>query len=129
MGRSVEIQVNGKTFKLGYGLEVFLNLGELWGLETLEEVNEQFQILLKFEEGKTQLKNMKTMSEIVEAMISGHPDNQEFLTAREIRTLDLAQFEAVMTQLIKGFSQNMPHQPAEDETEKKPKPREKSKNH
>jgi len=127
MSRAVEIQVNEKTFKLGYGLEVFMNLGELWNLDTLEEVNERFQILLNFEEGKTSLKDLKTMSEIVEAMIAGHADNTEFLTAREIRTLDMAQFQAVMTQLINGFAASMP-QAENDEAEKKSKPRAKSTN-
>ncbi|WP_281225365.1 hypothetical protein [Flavobacterium aquiphilum] len=126
MSKTVEIQVNGKTFKLGYGLEVFLSLGELWGLDTLEEVNERFQVLLQFQEGKTLLSNMKTMSEIVEAMIAGNIDNKEFLTAREIRCLDMGQFEQVMTQLIKGFAQNMPQastEEKEEDSEKKTKPR------
>lgn len=123
MGKTVEIEVNKKTFKLGYGLEVFMTLGELWGFDTLEEVNEKFQVLINFEEGKTSLSNMKTMSEIVEAMVASHPDNKEFITAREIRCLSMPEFEKVMQQLTQGFVQNMPQPEATDETEKKPKPR------
>lgn len=123
MSKAVEIQVNGKTFKLGYGLEVFMNLGELWGFDTLEEVNERFQVLLNPVDGKTSLSNMKTMSEIVEAMVAAHLDNKEVLTAREIRSVDLVQFESIMTQLINGFMASMPQPEAPDETEKKSKAR------
>jgi hypothetical protein len=121
MAKSIEIKVNGKTFKLGFGLEVFMNLGEIWGFDTLEEVNERFQVLTQFEPGKTSLSNMKVMSEIVEAMVSGHVDNKEFVTAREIRCLDIKQFEQVIINLVNGFSQNMPQAREDDadETEKK----------
>ena len=63
MDNTVEIQIKGKTFKLGFGLEVFIKLGEIWGLETLEEVNERFQVLTAFsEDGRTPLKNMVLIS-------------------------------------------------------------------
>lgn len=129
MSKAVEIKVNGKTFMLGYGMEVFMTLGELWGFDTLEEVNERFQVLLNFEEGKTSLSNMRMISEIVEAMIAGHPDNKEFLTAREIRCLDMAQFQEVMIQLVGGFVQTTPKSSVpenSDETEKKSKTQRKS---
>lgn len=122
MSKAVEIQVNNKTFKLGYGLEVFMTLGELWGLTTLEQVNEKFQKLLNFGEGQTNFADLKMITEIVEAMVASHPDNQEAITAKEIRCLSMAEFQTVMSQLIAGFVQNMP-QPDPDETEKKLKPR------
>lgn len=123
MDKSFEIQVNEKTFKLGFGLEVFVSLSELWNLETLEEVNDRIQVLTQFEAGKTSLKNLKIISEVMEALVNAHMDNQETLTAREIRCLDMVDFQKVLTTMIDGFVKTMP-QPQEtddDESEKKEK--------
>lgn len=123
MSNAVVVTIKGKTFKLGYGLEVFIKLGELWGFDTLEEVNERFQVLTQVQEnGKTPLKNMVIMSEIVEGMIKANPDNTETITAVEVRSLSMPEFEAVVSQLMFGFAKSMP-QPQEAETEKKPKTR------
>jgi hypothetical protein len=128
MQKSVEIQVNEKTFKLGFGLEVFMNLGEIWGFDTLEEVNERFQVLTQFVPGKTSLSNMKVMSEIVEAMVSGNSDNVEFVSAREIRCLDIQQFQNVIINLVNGFSQNMPQNTVGDDYESEKKLKAQGKN-
>lgn len=127
MQNSVEIQVKGKTFKLGYGLEVFIKLGELWGFDTLEEVNERFQVLNQVQEsGRTSLKNMIVMSEIIEGMIKANPENTETITALEIRSLNIQEFEEVFSQFINGFSKAMP-QHKNESTEKKMNSRNKSK--
>lgn len=129
MDNTVEIQIKGKTFKLGFGLEVFIKLGEIWGLETLEEVNERFQVLTAFsEDGRTPLKNMVLISEVLEGMVLANPENQETIKASEIRSLPMNEFQDVMTKLITGFVKNSPQPELEEqETEKKPKPRAKSK--
>ena len=127
MQNSVEIQVKGKTFKLGFGLEVFIKLGELWGFDTLEEVNERFQVLNQVQEsGRTSLKNMVIMSEIIEGMIKANPENTETITALEVRSLGIQEFEEVFSQFIVGFSKTMPQHKNED-PEKKPNTRNKSK--
>ena len=127
MNSTIEVVIKEKTFKLGYGLEVFIKLGELWGLDTLEEVNERFQVLIQVQEnGKTPLKNMVIMSEIVEGMIKANSDNTETITAIEVRSLSMPEFEAVVSQLMFGFAKTMP-QASEDDTEKKPSTRKKSK--
>lgn len=127
MSNAVVVTIKEKTFKLGYGLEVFIKLGELWELDTLEEVNERFQVLTQVQEnGKTPLKNMVIMSEIVEGMIKANPDNTETITAVEVRSLSMPEFEAVVSQLMFGFARTMPQAP-EDDTEKKPNTRKKSK--
>ncbi|WP_202703155.1 hypothetical protein [Flavobacterium sp. UGB4466] len=125
MSNIVEIKLNGKTFKLGYGMEVFLQLGELWGFDTLEQVNEQFQILQNMGGANgTSLKNMKIVSEILEAMISGSPENGERIKAIDIRQLPLVEFQNAIVELTNGFVKNMPQQePEEISFEKKPKTR------
>ena len=129
MNNAVEIQINGKTFKLGFGLEVFIKLGEIWDLETLEEVNERFQVLTTFSKaGRTPLKNMVLISEVLEGMILANPENKEAIKAIEIRSLPMNEFQDVMTKLITGFVKSMPQPEQEEiETEKKPKARGKSK--
>jgi hypothetical protein len=116
MSNAVEITLNGKTFKLGYGMEVFLQLGELWGFDTLEQVNERFQVITKMG-GKdgTSLKDLKTIAEILEAMTSAGMDNVEKITAKEILCIPLVEFQDAILQLTNGFVKNMPQ--GEPETE------------
>jgi hypothetical protein len=117
--KSLTIKINKKTFKLGFGLEVFLKLGEIWNLETLEEVNEKFQVLTVVNnDGKTPLKNIKTISEIIEGVIAANDENTEIITASEIRKLPLDQFQEVVINLVQGLVKNSP-QPTKEETEKK----------
>lgn len=128
MSKSIGIEINGKTFKLGFGLEVFMSLGELWGLDTLEEVNEQFQFLASLEEGKpTPLKVLRIISEIISVMISVNSENKETITAAEIRSASMMEFQKMAIELTKGFIASMPHQEIE-ETEKKAIPKAKKKN-
>lgn len=125
MDKSVEVTINGKTFKLGFGLEVFVNLGILWGFETLEEVNEQFQILTTMGgDSPTPLKNLVIISQIIEAMISGNSENKETITATQIRSIPMMEFQQVAIQLTAGFVASMPQQEPEDiEDGKKSKPK------
>lgn len=128
MSKSIGITVNGKSFKLGFGLEVFMKLGELWGLDTLEEVNEQFQVLASLEEGKpTPLKVLKIISEVIAVMISVNSENKETITAAEIRSASMMEFQEMAVELTKGFIASMPHQEIE-ETEKKAIPKAKKRN-
>lgn len=126
MAKSVEVIIKGKTFKLGYGLEVFINLGELWGFDTLEEVNEQFQVLSAVGGGSTPLKNLKVISEIIAAMVQAEPENKEAVTAAEIRNISMGEFQDLAMQLTLGFVANMP-QPGQEDNEKKLKPKAKEK--
>lgn len=128
MSKSIGITVNGKPFKLGFGLEVFMKLGELWGLDTLEEVNEQFQVLASLEEGKpTPLKVLRIISEVISVMISVNTENKETITATEIRSASMMEFQQMAIELTKGFIASMPHQEIE-ENEKKAIPKTKKKN-
>jgi len=130
MSNAVEIQIDGKTFKLGFGLEVFIKLGEIWNLETLEEVNERFQIFTTFTEGKgLPLKKIVEVSEVIEGMILAYPDNTDTIKASDIRSMPMNEFQDVMIKLISGFVKNSPQPEFEEqELEKKPKAREKNKN-
>lgn len=125
MKKSIEVIINGKTFKLGYGMEVFVNLGTIWGFDTLEEVNEQFQILTTMGgDSPTPLKNIILISQIIEAMISGNPENKEKISAAEIRAVSMMEFQQLAVQLTEGFVSNMPQEEPEDfEDGKKLKPK------
>lgn len=117
--KAIEIKINGKTFKLGFGLEVFLKLGEIWSLDTLEEVNANFQVLTEVtESGSVPLKNIRIISEIIEGVIAANDENTELITAAEIRKLSLDEFQNVVINLVNGLVANSP-QPAEEETVKK----------
>lgn len=119
MSTDVKITLQGKTFKLGYGLEVFVKLGEIWGFDTLEQVNDQFQVLNTMGGANgTSLKNLKIISEIIEGMISGNPENKETITAAEIRSSNMTEFQNAVMKLSEGFIKNTPQVP-QDDSEKK----------
>lgn len=131
MSNSVEITVKGKPFKLGFGLEVFISLGELWGLDTLEEVNLRFVELQTMGSNgmPTPLSVFKTISEIIAAMILANDENTEKITAAEIRGCTMLEFQQFAEQLTAGFVNTLPHPDNElEESVKKTPPKLKKKN-
>jgi hypothetical protein len=129
MDNTFEIQIKGKTFKLGFGLEVFIKLGELWDLDALEDVNERFQVLGNIsKDGKTSLKTLVVLSELIEGMVSANPENTETIKAIEVRSLPINELLEIITQLMRGYAKSLPKPDLEEqEAEKKPNPRGKNK--
>ncbi len=131
--RVPEIKLKGKTFKLSNGLEVFMALGELWGLETLEEVNERFMSLsqLGLNESGTPLKIFKTMSEVLSVMIDVHEDNVEKISAAEIRRCSMEEFQYLAMEITSCINDSMPKDNSDEleilEPEKKISPKSKKK--
>lgn len=121
MSTDVIITLQGKTFKLSYGVEVFIRLGEIWGFDTLEEVNDQFQVLTTMGGAKgTSLSNIRIVSEIIEGMITGNPENENTITAAQIRSCDMGEFQMAVMKLTEGFVKNMPPASESDSEKKTP---------
>lgn len=114
MVTNVEIQILGKSFKLDFSLEVFLKLGEIWGVDTLEEVNEKFQVFNEIGEGgKTPLSRFVLLSEIVSTVLT--VNNEEGITPLEIRSLKIHDFEKLMVDFMTAFVKNQaPQEQVED---------------
>lgn len=113
--KAIEVVIKDKTFKLGFGLEVFLKLGEAWGLDTLDEVNAKFVEFANLDPTQPlKLSSIKSLSEIIEATIAANADNAEKITAVEIRSLSLPDFEKLLTEFFTAFSQSLPKAPAEE---------------
>ncbi|WP_295093784.1 hypothetical protein [uncultured Flavobacterium sp.] len=129
--KAPEITLKGKTFKLSNGIEVFMTLGELWKLDTLEEVNEQFQMLAQLSPAMnaTPLKVFKVISEVLSVMISVHEDNKETLTPVQIRGCSMEEFQHIVAELTNCINSSMPHgDQSETEEGKKTLPKSKNKN-
>jgi hypothetical protein len=107
--KSVEVQIKGKTFKLGFGLEVFVQLGIIWNIDTLDEVNAKFVEFVTIDPTKSlSLSAIVKLSEIIEAVIAANPENTEKVTAVEIRSLKMNEFEALLSSFMNAFSESMP---------------------
>ena len=107
--KAVEVQIKNKTFKLGFGLEVFVQLGIIWNIDTLDEVNAKFVEFVTIDPNKAlSLSAIVKLSEIIEAVISANPDNTEKVTAIEIRSMQMNEFEALLTSFMKAFENSMP---------------------
>lgn len=111
------IEVFGKTFKLEMNLEVFSKLGEKWGLETLDEVTEQFGIFVTVSQTGLSFKAIAKLSELMSSVIC--VNNEEQISAEEIRKLKLDEFQHLMMMFMSAFSKSIPKQP--NQNEKKPK--------
>jgi hypothetical protein len=117
MDAKVEIQILGKSFKLDFSLEVFLKLGEIWGVDTLEEVNQKFQVFNEIGEGgKTPLSRFVLLSEIVSAVLA--VNNEEGITPLEIRSLKIHDFEKLMVDFMAAFIKNQTPQEQVEEGKK-----------
>jgi hypothetical protein len=107
--KSVEVQIKGKTFKLGFGLEVFVQLGIIWNIDTLDEVNAKFVEFVTIDPTKSlSLSVIVKLSEIIEAVIAANPENTEKVTAVEIRSLQMNEFEALLSSFMNAFSESIP---------------------
>ena len=100
-------------------MEVFMSLGEIWGLDAFDEVLNKFQMLLMESTEKMPLKNIKAFSEIIEAVIIAG-DNAEVITAKEIRSLSFNEFLTCVQTFSAELVKSMPKQEVvNDETKKK----------
>ena len=114
------MQIKQKTFNLGFGMEVFMSLGEIWGLNTFDEVLTKFQMLLMESTEKMPLQNIKAFSEIIEAVIIAG-ENEETISAKEIRALSFQEFLSCVQTFSTELVKSMPKQEEEPEPSTKKK--------
>ena len=106
----VEIQLNGKTFVLKFGMKVLRLLSEKWQVSGF---NQLFQKLAVFE-GMTDdltFEQINVVNDLIVCAVKANTDNVETITADEIDELYLTDMENLMKQIeivLKGFMASMP---------------------
>jgi hypothetical protein len=106
----VEIQLNGKTFVLKFGMKVLRLLSEKWQVSGF---NQLFQKLAVFE-GMTDdltFEQINVVNDLIVCAVKANTDNVETITADELDELYLTDMANLMKQIeivFKGFMASMP---------------------
>jgi hypothetical protein len=106
----VEIQLNGKTFVLNFGMKVIRLLIAKWQVPGLNDVFQKLSIFSGMTDNLT-IEQIDVINDLIVCSIEANKDNTETITADEIDELYLTDPQNLMKQIeivFKGFMASMP---------------------
>lgn len=119
----VTVKINKKTFKLRFGLGVFMALGEKWDLPSLMTVQQHVLTTLSGMTEDVTFKQLSVINDLIIASVECNDENKEQLTKKELEDMYLKDTKnllsivgVVMQEFIKSLEQ-----PKEVPTTGKPK--------
>ena len=108
----VTVKINKKTFKLRFGLGVFMALGEKWDLPSLMTVQQHVLTTLSGMTEDVTFKQLSVINDLIIASVECNDENKEQLTKKELEDMYLkdtknllAVVSIVMQEFIKSLEQ------------------------
>jgi hypothetical protein len=102
---ALNIQIKDKTFRLDFSLLAFYNLGEKWGLDSLEDVYAKISSMDDGEE-KFSFKKVRLFSEIVEVLANTSEENETKLKFEDVLRLSaeelMVMFQSFTLHMVKN---------------------------
>ena len=108
----VTVKINKKTFKLRFGLGVFMALGEKWNLPSLMTVQQHVLTTLSGMTEDVTFKQLSVINDLIIASVECNDENKERLTKKELEDMYLKDTKnlldvvsIVMQEFIKSLEQ------------------------
>ena len=108
----VTVKINKKTFKLRFGLGVFMALGEKWNLPSLMTVQQHVLTTLSGMTEDVTFKQLSVINDLIIASVECNDENKEQLTKKELEDMYLKDTKnllsivgVVMQEFIKSLEQ------------------------